>query len=143
MVGLKKLALPGSLWTVIEADVRKKYPQEACGLLAGCCRDNVYQAQAVFPMENILHSSNRFRLDPQQQIDRLFFIQSQNLELIAIYHSHPQGGIKPSETDRVEAYDPGVVTLIWHPAGDRWECRAYIFDTHGFEEIPIDIQQAA
>jgi [CysO sulfur-carrier protein]-S-L-cysteine hydrolase len=142
VVGLKKLVLPSNLWADMKNDVSKKDPEEACGILAGCRRVSVYQAQAVFPMENILHSPRRFRMDPQMQVEQILFIQSQNLEIVAIYHSHPRGGALPSDIDRAEVYDPAAINLIWHPAGENWECCAYLIQ-EGLWEIPIEIHTSA
>ncbi len=143
MVGLTRLVLPGGLWAEMETDVRQKYPEEACGILAGSFTNGVYQAQVVFPLENIFHSSNRFRVNPQQQVNCIYLIQSQGLELIAIYHSHPQGGTRPSSTDQGEFFDPAAAALIWYPVADFWECRAYVIDSQEFVEIPIEKQRGA
>ncbi len=143
MVGLTRLVLPASLWAAMETDVRQKYPQEACGILAGRITQDLYLVQAVYPMENILHSSKRFRIDPQQQLDCLYTIQSQRLDLIGVYHSHPHGQSAPSPTDQAENYDSQAASLIWHPVSDRWACRAYLIDAPEFHELPIEIQQAA
>jgi [CysO sulfur-carrier protein]-S-L-cysteine hydrolase len=140
VVGLTRLALPGDLWAIMERDIKKQYPEEACGFLAGSISNGLCHALAVIPMENILHSPTRFRLDSQHQLDQLFSIQSQNMELIAIYHSHPLGGAKPSETDQAEVYDPAVISLIWYLAGYKWECRAYTMEAMVIQEIPIDLK---
>ncbi len=141
MAGLIRLVLPGSLWADMETDVRRKYPEEACGILAGHSTQDLFHVQAIFPMENILHSSRRFRINPQQQVECLYLIQSSGMDLIAIYHSHPNGDIQPSETDQTEHFDPAAASLIWHLVEDRWECRAYILNSQKFTEILIEIHR--
>ncbi len=39
-------------------------------------------------------------------------MESQNEELVAIYHSHPQGAAYPSPTDIAQAYYPDTVQII-------------------------------
>jgi proteasome lid subunit RPN8/RPN11 len=143
MVGLTCLVLPSNLCKEMENDVRNHYPEEACGILAGRKLADTYLAQVVFPMENILHSTRRFRIDPQQQLNCLHLIQSHTMDIVAIYHSHPHGDSTPSKTDQAEHYDPQAVSLIWYPSPGRWEYRAYTIKSMGYQEIPIRIQQAA
>ena len=39
-------------------------------------------------------------------------METQDEELLAIYHSHPQGPAHPSPTDIAQAYYPDVVQII-------------------------------
>ncbi len=85
-----------------------EYPLEGCGLLAG----NDGRVTAVYPITNILHSPTAYEMEPVQQIKTILQIEKNNEELIAIYHSHPNGPSTPSETDITAAYYPDSVYLI-------------------------------
>lgn len=85
-----------------------EYPLEGCGLLAG--KDG--RVTAVFPISNILHSPTAYEMEPVQQIRTILQIEQNNEELLAIYHSHPNGPSYPSETDITAAYYPDSVYLI-------------------------------
>ncbi|HZW03770.1 MAG TPA: Mov34/MPN/PAD-1 family protein, partial [Anaerolineaceae bacterium] len=51
--------------------------------------------------------------------------EEHDLDVVAIFHSHPAGPARPSVTD-VEAFNyPGAATLIWSPGGDGWQVRAF------------------
>ena len=91
------LAHAGGLW-----------PEEACGLLAG--RDG--RAVRLYPVENSLHSPVAYEMEPVQQIKAMLAMEAEGLELIAIYHSHPDGPARPSATDIAAAYYPDAVQLI-------------------------------
>ena len=85
------------------------YPQEGCGLLAGNMHGRV---TAVYPIENILHSPTAYQMNPHQQIQAMLALEAAGWQLLAIYHSHPQGPERPSPTDIAQAYYPEAATLI-------------------------------
>jgi proteasome lid subunit RPN8/RPN11 len=131
---LIKINLSRLGWEQMRAHVEKLAPEEACGLVAGRRLAGEYHAEAVLELANILHSRTRYRIDPQEQLDAFNLIDEQNLDLIAIYHSHPNGPDHPSPTDIAEAYYPDAVYLIWSAASREWHCRGYhIRDGKSFE----------
>jgi len=109
-------------------------PLEACGLLAG--KDE--QVQKVFPMRNAARSPVRFRLDPQEQFDLFNAMEERNLELLGIYHSHPNGPPRPSRTDIAEAAYP-VVNLILSPLQGQWQVRGFWIESGRVVEVPLEI----
>lgn len=135
MVAPTALTLKLDHWDRMLEHVRACLPEEACGLLAGD-GERVYK---VFPVRNIAQSPIRFRMDPQEQIDRLFWIEEQGLSLVGIYHSHPTGPHQPSETDLLEAAYPEAANLVWSRTQRGWHCRAYVLNPAGPKEIEIQI----
>jgi proteasome lid subunit RPN8/RPN11 len=75
------------------------YPEEGCGFMAG----RGEQVQALYPVENILHSPVAFEMEPQQQIAALLAMEAAGQQLLAIYHSHPHGPKDPSTSDVARA----------------------------------------
>jgi proteasome lid subunit RPN8/RPN11 len=122
-------------WDQMRADVIARAPEEACGLVAGIG----HRSYQVFKISNILHSPTLFRLDPQQQLEALLMIEENNLELLAIYHSHPGGPFHPSDTDISEAAYPDAVNLIWYPHLGNWYCRGYLIEEGSYKEISMAI----
>jgi len=86
---------------------KEKYPEEACGLLVG--QDS---AARFIPMENTLASSTAFEMDPAQLISTFKDLRSSGENLVAIFHSHPRGPARPSESDIQRAYYPQAAQLI-------------------------------
>lgn len=115
------------------AHVAATRPQEACGLLAG----RQGSSQQVFPVPNELASATHYSMAPQEQLAALAEIQRQGWELLAIYHSHPNGPPHPSLTDLTEASYPGVAHIIWAPAPSGWSCRAFLLEDG--EATPVQI----
>ncbi|OGO33940.1 MAG: hypothetical protein A2Z16_03555 [Chloroflexi bacterium RBG_16_54_18] len=128
---------------LMRRDVESHKPEEACGMLIG--RINGFDAITIhtIPVTNTLHSPTRFRMDGREQVDVFNQMENEDLDLVGIYHSHPQGPPGPSEIDVREAYYPNVVHLIWSRTGGIWNCAGYSinggqvlmavlkFNTHG------------
>jgi len=105
---MQTLILSRALREEILAHADGLWPEEACGLLAG--REGC--AVCLYPVENMLHSPVAYEMEPVQQVRAMLAMEADGLELIAIYHSHPDGPARPSATDVAAAYYPDAVQLI-------------------------------
>lgn len=90
------------------AHLQAEYPLEACGILAG----QGGQVTGLYPVENILQSRTAYEMNPQQQLAAMLDIEDRRWEMLAIYHSHPNGPETPSPTDIGQAYYPDTIQLI-------------------------------
>ena len=118
----------------MEKHVRAEAPLEACGILGGC--NGV--VLVVLPVKNAAASWDRFRMEPRAQLKAMEFIESQGLELLAIFHSHPKGPSKPSPTDIQEAAYP-VINIIWGRVGRRWMARGFWIEDMRAVEVPLNV----
>jgi [CysO sulfur-carrier protein]-S-L-cysteine hydrolase len=84
------------------------YPQEACGLLAG----KAGRIERLYPVTNILHSRFHFRMDSTEQVEALLDMEKQGWQLLAIFHSHPDGPGEPSAEDVANAFYPEAIQVI-------------------------------
>lgn len=76
---------------------------ECCGFLLGHDRGSRV-IKAIIPATNIADDKTRyFKVDPLEYLQAEQYADSHGLELLGIYHSHPNGTAIPSETDRLEA----------------------------------------
>ncbi len=138
---MSRIYLASSHWRQMLADVARRYPEEACGLVAG----RAGRSMEVIPVTNLLRSPVRYRMVPQEQLDAFERIEARGLELLAIYHSHPHGPDHPSSTDVDEAYYPDAVTLIWFPVSSPtdsqpgWDCKAFAIREKMVSEVRIDL----
>ena len=112
-----------------------RLPEEACGVLAG--RNG--RCASVIPLVNALHSPTRYAVAPEDLFDVLTTLNEKSWELLAIFHSHPQGEARPSATDTDEAYYPNSAYLILAPVGDDWICRAFVIRDQAVSEIALRI----
>jgi proteasome lid subunit RPN8/RPN11 len=123
-------------WERMEASVSEVDPEEACGYLAGKIVGDTAFIQAVIPIENIKHHQASFRMNPQEQINALYWMDENQMELLGFYHSHPDGPAYLSETDLKELHDPSLTLLFWKKPTGEWISRGYHF-TNG---IVMDVR---
>lgn len=117
---MKRLIIRRLHWDAMRAHVESKAPLEACGLLAGK-NDSV---EKVFLIENQAQSPVRFRMDPAEQLRAFDSIAADELDLLAIFHSHPAGPGAVSATDIEEAAYP-VVNIVWSRPHKVWQARGF------------------
>jgi len=130
------LELSPGHWAKMESDACAREPEEACGLVAG----RGTRAVLVIPVTNALHSSRRFRMDPADELRALTLAEEKNLDILAVYHSHPEGPSLPSATDHEELTIPGIIYLIWYKEGNQWCCRGFLMVSQSeSSEVPIRI----
>lgn len=117
------------------AHVAATNPLEACGLVAAA--GDAHSAY-VFLIENELNSPTHYSMQPRQQLEAFMEMERQGWELLAIFHSHPNGPPTPSRTDIAEARYPGVAHIIWAPdAYGVWRARAFLLDDGAVTELEL------
>jgi proteasome lid subunit RPN8/RPN11 len=116
----EELILSRSHLRAMRRHVSRRLPLEACGLLAGR-NDRVEITLGIFNEER---SPVRFRMEPRAQWRAFQRFETAGLDLIGIYHSHPNGPGHPSPTDIAEALYP-VTQIIWFRVNGRWQARGF------------------
>lgn len=130
----RQLTLSSQHWQEMLTYVDGQAPLEACGLLAG----NSERVEKVIIVRNQAQSPVRFVMDPYEQLKAFEWIESQGLELLGIFHSHPTGPETASATDVAEAaYE--VVHLIWFRKQDLWQARGFWIKNGRVTEVSLQI----
>ncbi len=119
-------------WDIMRAHVESQAPLEACGLLAGK-NDSV---QRVFLIENQAQSPARFRMDPTEQLRAFNTMEADEMDLLAIFHSHPAGPEAVSPTDMEEASYP-VVNIVWSRSRGFWKARGFWIEEGKVTEVNL------
>ena len=132
---INEIKLSRGDWDQMLNNVESGLPDEACGLVGGI--NGV--SKGVYGVENELNSPERFRMEAHELVQALLNIEANGLDLVAIYHSHPSGPSRPSQTDIDEFAYPGVPYLIWHLQDGEWSCRAFRIEAGVFSEIDLSI----
>lgn len=128
------LKLSRNDWQEMLEHVDRQAPLEACGLLAG--RED--RVEKVIFVRNQAQSPVRFLMEPYEQLKAFDWIESNGLELIGIFHSHPGGPETVSSTDIAEAaYE--VIHLIWSRARGHWQARAFWIENGSAAEVSLQI----
>jgi proteasome lid subunit RPN8/RPN11 len=130
----KKLRLTQEHWQTMQRCVNKHVPLEACGLLAG--KKNT--VQAVLEIRNLTQSPDRFVMDPHEQLTAFNWIDANELDLLAIFHSHPAGPEAVSETDIAEA-TYAVVHIVCFRKNGRWRARGFWIEDGQASKVMLEI----
>jgi proteasome lid subunit RPN8/RPN11 len=130
----QQLALSQAHWQEMLAHVEQQVPLEACGLLAG----KQGRVEKVIVVRNQAQSPARFVMDPYEQLRAFDWIESNGLDLLGIFHSHPAGPETASATDIAEAaYE--VIHLIWSRPRERWQARGFWIENGRATEVTLQI----
>ncbi len=105
---MSALQIPAHIFQRMIDQARAGAPFEVCGILGG--KGN--NVSAIYPMTNTDASRDHFMMDPREQFSVVKALRSQELEMLAVYHSHPATPARPSEEDIRLARTPNVSYVI-------------------------------
>ncbi len=94
---------------------RRNPARECCGLLAG--RDGVI-VRAIPAVNAASDPKNSYEVAPEELFRLMREMRAAGLELLGIYHSHPNGRNEPSSSDIERAYYPDAAYFIISPGED-------------------------
>jgi proteasome lid subunit RPN8/RPN11 len=111
------LLIPESIAGRLAAHAQSAYPRECCGFILGEDCDGELYVENILPIENIASENDRFMMAPESVLMAEQTARVEKKEILAIYHSHPDGDGTPSATDRQEAM-PGMPQVILSISAD-------------------------
>jgi proteasome lid subunit RPN8/RPN11 len=130
---IERLLIPTEVLVQIEDEARSAYPRECCGLLVGQWNGNTAEVFLAHPALNIAERDDRFEIHPGTQFAVLRGVRGTGREIVGCYHSHPNGGAKPSSGDAVGASEAGLVWLIAGvAAAGPCTIKAFLFSADNF-----------
>ncbi len=132
------LKMSSGLLEKIREHGRSAYPHECCGLLLGRSDRSTKSVVGLRPAVNNREDSpgNRYLISALDMLQAERETQANGLEIVGIYHSHPDHPSRPSEYDREHAlpgYSYVIVSIAsgdavdlksWHLRDDRSEFEA-------------------
>ncbi len=91
-----------------------EYPREACGLLIGRRDGECGEVLEVRVGTNLERdrARDRFELDPADLLDGLRDARLAGLEVLGVWHSHPDRPARPSEADRAAAWPSWSYAIV-------------------------------
>ncbi|MEX1248733.1 MAG: M67 family metallopeptidase [Anaerolineales bacterium] len=128
------LQIPADLLAQIRAHGKAAYPEEGAGFLLGRANGEQRVLVSILPAENRREDSarhKRYLLGPQQLCQAEETAQRLGLDLIGVFHSHPNHPAQPSAFDRdwalpwfsyvITRVDQGqaIASRSWRLAEDR------------------------
>lgn len=121
------IAIPDNIQFEMVSNAQKNYPEEACGLLAG----SDSQVARHYSIPNSEHSKTRYTMQSRELVGAMKSIEDNDLELVAIYHSHPDGTEVLSVSDLRENNYPGLIQIVVSLTAKGWQIHPYFIDNDG------------
>lgn len=113
----------------------KVKPNESCAILYGNVDNEKNIVKDIFLTENIDKSPVNFSISNEELLKAYKMAEEKNLDIVGIFHSHPNSDAFPSSTDKKFMHTNPVVWLI---SGESNELKAFVLESE-IVEIPIVI----
>jgi proteasome lid subunit RPN8/RPN11 len=131
-----KLEIPTHIFRHMLEQARAEAPIEACGILAG----SDSKVERLYEMTNADQRSDHFMMEPEEQFAAVKDIRAAGLELLAIYHSHPETPARPSVEDIRLALTPNVIYLIVAVQGTNGPAvKGFQIEEGTITDVPVEI----
>ena len=112
----------------------EQQPHESCAMLLGKKIDDAWNVKEIFLTQNIDNSQINFTISPEELLKGYQLAEKMHLELVGIFHSHPNSDTTPSDTDKKFMQNNPVPWIIF--SGVTNDLTAYLLDSDVIE-IPI------
>jgi len=109
-------------------------PSESCAMLFGKKVGDNWNVKEVFLTQNIDDSQTNFTISPEELLKGYQIAEKNQLEVVGIFHSHPNSDAIPSNTDKKFMQNNPVPWIIF--SGVNNDLKAYLLDSDVIE-IPI------
>lgn len=119
------------------AHARRDASVECCGLLAG--RNGAITQ--IFPAANAAENpATSYEIAPREIFERMREMRAAGIEMLGIYHSHPNGKNEPSPRDIEQAYYFEAAYFIVSPRENaKCAVRAFSIRDGRVDEIEIQV----
>ncbi|RMW37878.1 MAG: M67 family peptidase [Nitrosopumilus sp.] len=128
---MQKIILSIADKKILTQHAENEKPNESCAILFG--KENT--VSEVFLTKNIEESPVNFTISNEQLIEGYKIAEEKKVEVIGIFHSHPNSEAYPSNTDKKFMQSNPVAWVIY--SGANKDFRAYILESE-IREIPIE-----
>ena len=128
---MQKIKISNSHKKILTEHAENEKPNESCAILFGK-EDTVSD---IFLTKNIEESPVNFTISNEQLIEGYKIAEDKQLDVIGIFHSHPNSEAYPSNTDKKFMHGNPVVWIIY--SGANKDFKAFFLESD-ILEIPIE-----
>jgi proteasome lid subunit RPN8/RPN11 len=124
-------------------DALQSFPDECCGFFFGKEIDDERAVTNILVVNNSKEGDKRrrFEISPKDYLNAERFADENELQLLGVYHSHPNHPAIPSEYDRVAAQPYFSYIIISAKENEIADIRSWqLNDNFQFEEETIENQ---
>ena len=130
---MQKIILSQSDKKILTEHAENEEPNESCAILFG--KDSL--VSEVFLTKNIEESPVNFTISNEQLIEGYKIAEEKRVEVIGVFHSHPNSDAYPSNTDKKFMQSNPVAWVIYSCINKNF--KAYFLESD-ITEIPIEIK---
>jgi proteasome lid subunit RPN8/RPN11 len=140
------LVLSQEILRRIHADGEQAYPEEGAGLLLGSLTNGDKVVASIRPVSNAREDAarhNRYLLTPTDYLEGELEASRQGLDVLGVFHSHPDHPNRPSEFDREWAMPWFSYLITSVQGGTAVESRSWLLseDRTVFSEETIIVKE--
>lgn len=112
-------------------------PNESCAILFGKIENGTFDVKDIFLTKNTEESPVNFTISNGELLEAYSEAEKRKLEVIGIFHSHPDSIAYPSLTDKKYMEINPVPWIIF--SNKNKEFKAYIFESE-IMSVPLEIK---
>jgi proteasome lid subunit RPN8/RPN11 len=137
-----RVIVPAEILEQMRRHGEETYPHECCGFMLGSAEDGMQRIVEIRSQANERTESkeNRFLITPEQFKAAETAARKARLQLVGIYHSHPDSPARPSEYDRDHAWPWFSYIIVSVKKGKADEAHAWQLrdDRSGFDALKLE-----
>lgn len=112
---------------ILSKHAKEALPNESCAILFGKTEKDNFRVKDLFLTMNIENSPVNFTISNDELIKGYQEAEKRNLDVVGIFHSHPESEAYPSATDQKFMEINPVPWVIFSNQNEQF--RAYVFES--------------
>jgi len=135
------LKIRGFALQKIIAQAERDYPYETCGLLLGKYDGDLRIVFGAYETPNVNpdRKNDRYEIDPKDYLKAEKKAKEFGLEIVGVYHSHPDHPDRPSQYDQERAFEGFSYIILSVSKGRVVSYKSWELIDGKFREEPIEI----
>lgn len=132
------VVLSGAVEGEIRRHAEEAYPAEGCGLLIGRVGGGRVEVVEVVRGRNVCEAGregDRYVVEPRDVLAAMKRAEEKGMEVVGVYHSHPDHEARPSRMDVELAWEGWVYVIVSVVGGRKGEVRAWRREGEGMVEV--------
>ena len=138
-----RLIVPRAIHDAMVVQALAEQPNECCGLLAGVANEGIARVVTHYPLVNALASPIEYEAEHGSLLAAHRDTWARQIDVLAVYHSHPTSLPVPSRKDMERSYWEGVVYLILSLTTSPPSVRGWWLTTTDYREAEWEIESAS
>lgn len=129
----------------IKKQGEKWYPYEICGFMLGKIdyENNIREVKEIFQVENQNkeRANDRFEISPKDYLKVEDYAKKKGVQIIGIYHTHPDNPDKPSKTDLMFAQPDMsyIIMSVNNGKAENWRSWELDLKKNEFKEEKMEV----